>query len=334
MVCPNCGAPLEDFDVFCPSCGKAIQKNPDGTLAAVDAPASTSEDAEKAPPKKVAKRLYPPEDAVSPVSQDAAPQSKPTTDSEINEKEPAVAPPDPKPVKLPASTANTVNTGMQPDPWRKRLIILSSCLVIFAAAAIALAVFFYLKTDGLQVQAQKAQMEKSAAETTLEDMQSQMDALDIKYQDALSERDDLSAQVDDLNGQIREMKSSVSQSEYDKTAAEKALEETQQEMTSLNDTVDDLNGQLTEAQSALETAQKNNEALQATNDTLTRENSAYQDEVGFYDTYVVFVMLGSDTKYYHKYDCKNFTKQNFLAYSTKLAEANGYSPCPICCSSN
>ena len=111
MVCPNCGAPLEDFDVFCPSCGKAIQKNPDGTLAAVDAPAS--EDAEKAPPKKVAKRLYPPEDAVSPASQDAAPQSKPTTDSEINEKEPAVAPPDPKPVKLPASTANTVNTGMQ-----------------------------------------------------------------------------------------------------------------------------------------------------------------------------------------------------------------------------
>ena len=45
-------------------------------------------------------------------------------------------------------------------------------------------------------------------------------------------------------------------------------------------------------------------------------------------------MLGSDTKYYHKYDCKNFEKRNFLAYSTKLAEANGYSPCPICCGDN
>ena len=61
MVCPNCGAVLEDFDAFCPGCGKTIQKNPDGTLTAVD-PQSPTEPSE-APPKKVAKRLYPPEEA-------------------------------------------------------------------------------------------------------------------------------------------------------------------------------------------------------------------------------------------------------------------------------
>ena len=130
------------------------------------------------------------------------------------------------------------------------------------------------------------------------------------------------------------MKSSVSQAEYDKAASEKALEEAQTELQSLNESVTNLTTQLTDAQTALEEAQKANETLQSENDTLTKENDAYADEVGFYDTYVVFVMLGSDTKYYHKYDCKNFEKRNFLAYSIKLAEANGYSPCPICCGSN
>ena len=26
MVCPNCGAALENYDAFCPGCGKTIQK--------------------------------------------------------------------------------------------------------------------------------------------------------------------------------------------------------------------------------------------------------------------------------------------------------------------
>ena len=43
-----------------------------------------------------------------------------------------------------------------------------------------------------------------------------------------------------------------------------------------------------------------------------KENAAYADKIGFYDTYVVFVMLGSENKYYHKYDCKNFDKRNFV----------------------
>lgn len=59
MVCPNCGAALENYDAFCPGCGKTIQKNPDGTLTAVDV---KSTEPVEAPPKKVAKRLYPPEE--------------------------------------------------------------------------------------------------------------------------------------------------------------------------------------------------------------------------------------------------------------------------------
>lgn len=324
MVCPNCGAALEDFDVFCPGCGKTIQKNPDGTLTAVDP--QPAADPVEAPPKKVAKRLYPPEEAEAP----AAPAAEKPSD-ESPEPSPEPSAPDSE-APAPAAPEAPVPPETQPDskasdPGKKRLLILAIVLGLVAIAAIAAAVSFYLKTDGLRVQAQKAQMENAAAQATLEDAQDQLTSLQSKYDAALADNDQLSSQVDDLSGQIRDMKSSVSQSEYDKATAQKELEDAQADLKALNDSVSELNTQLTEAQDKLDEVQKANE-------TLTAANNAYEDEVGFYDTYVVFVMLGSDTKYYHKYDCKNFEKRNFLAYSTKLAEANGYSPCPICCGNN
>ena len=329
MVCPNCGAALEDFDAFCPGCGKTIQKNPDGTLTAVDV---KSTEPVEAPPKKVAKRLYPPEEPESQVIGELEVEPQPAPKE--SESTPETAKPEPQnslPSVPPAeSSAQKEPTTSEPpakDPVEKRLIILAVVLGILATAAAAIAVSFYLKTDGLQVQAQKAQMENAAAQATLEDAQAQLTALQDKYNVALADNDDLSSQVEDLSSQIRDMKSSVSQSEYDKTTAQKELEEAQADLKTLNDSVSELNTQLSDAQSQLDETKKENEAL-------TKENAAYEDEVGFYDTYVVFVMLGSDTKYYHKYDCKNFEKRNFLAYSTKLAEANGYSPCPICCGDN
>ena len=36
------------------------------------------------------------------------------------------------------------------------------------------------------------------------------------------------------------------------------------------------------------------------------------------------------TGLYHSYDCEHFTKSKFWAYSRRLAEANGYHPCPLC----
>ena len=317
MVCPNCGAVLEDFDALCPGCGKTIQKNPDGTLTALD-PQSSSEPVE-APPKKVAKRLYPPEEA-EPQTPTAPAKAPP--DSSANALESSPTEP-----KAPISPTTPPAAPTAKVPVKRRLIILAVVLGILAVAAAAIAVSFYLKTDGLRVQAQKAQMENAAAQATLEDTQDQLTALQEKYNTALQDNDELSSQVEDLSAQIRDMKSSVSQSEYDKTTAQKELEDAQADLKTLNDSVSELNTQLTEAQDKLEEVQKDNE-------TLTKENAAYEEEVGFYDTYVVFVMLGSDTKYYHKYDCKNFEKRNFLAYSTKLAEANGYSPCPICCGTN
>jgi septal ring factor EnvC (AmiA/AmiB activator) len=130
------------------------------------------------------------------------------------------------------------------------------------------------------------------------------------------------------------MESSVNQSEYDKKAAQRELSEAEEELQTLSDSISELQTQLTDAEAALEESQAAQAELQEENDSLTASISAYEDETAFYDSYVVFVMLSSDTKYYHKYDCGTFTKRNFLAYSTKLAEANGYSPCPTCIGSN
>ena len=49
----------------------------------------------------------------------------------------------------------------------------------------------------------------------------------------------------------------------------------------------------------------------------------------FMDSYVVFVE-NDGSGLYHKYGCDDFAQTSFWAYSRKLAEANGYKPCPRC----
>ena len=49
----------------------------------------------------------------------------------------------------------------------------------------------------------------------------------------------------------------------------------------------------------------------------------------FMDNYVVFVE-NNGSRVYHTYDCPEFSKSNFWAYSRKLAEAQGFNPCPTC----
>ena len=49
----------------------------------------------------------------------------------------------------------------------------------------------------------------------------------------------------------------------------------------------------------------------------------------FMDSYVVFIE-DDGTGNYHRYDCGKFSKKNFWAYSRKLAERQGYTPCAQC----
>ena len=108
-------------------------------------------------------------------------------------------------------------------------------------------------------------------------------------------------------------------------------------VTAMTQERDTLQSDLDAAQSALESAQSELQSTQAENESLAEENDElqeklddYEEKVEFYDTHVVFVMVSSADRYYHKYDCANFTKRNFLAYSIRLAESNGYTACPVC----
>jgi len=55
----------------------------------------------------------------------------------------------------------------------------------------------------------------------------------------------------------------------------------------------------------------------------------YKTKSDFLDSYVVFVE-NNGSGHYHTYDCEDFSKSNFWAYSRKLAEAQGFNPCPTC----
>ena len=88
----------------------------------------------------------------------------------------------------------------------------------------------------------------------------------------------------------------------------------------------DENAVLEEQVTALE---KENDRLRADYDTLYAAVDAQSKKLRFMDSYVVFVE-DDGTGNYHRYDCGKFSKKNFWAYSRKLAERQGYTPCAQC----
>ena len=88
----------------------------------------------------------------------------------------------------------------------------------------------------------------------------------------------------------------------------------------------DENAALEEQVTALE---KENDRLRADYDTLYAAVDAQSKKLRFMDSYVVFIE-DDGTGNYHRYDCEKFSKKNFWAYSRKLAERQGYTPCAQC----
>lgn len=311
MNCPHCGMKLEDFATFCPGCGKIAIPTRKSAVSPDTAPQSDNAPEEKAP-KKVAQRLYPPPEA------EPAPEPEPEP-APIPEAPPA--PVEKKPV--PASTKKIQKSN-------QRLKVLTVIFAVTAAIAVGVAAYVLTSTHGLRVELTKAQTERASALASVESLGKQVAELETSLDSVKQEKNQLSTEVSSLTSQINAMESSVNQSAYDKESAERELAEAQEDVKALSKQITEVQAQLTETEKTLEETEAANEKLQEDYDAMEKKAKGYEDEVGFYDTYVVFVMLNSDTKYYHKYDCEEFTKRNFLAYSTKLAEANGYSPCPKC----
>lgn len=63
---------------------------------------------------------------------------------------------------------------------------------------------------------------------------------------------------------------------------------------------------------------------------LENKVAGMQEEIDFYDEYVVFVS-DDGTNTYHNYRCFKFDSSYFWAYNINAAEQKGYSPCRWCC---
>lgn len=152
-------------------------------------------------------------------------------------------------------------------------------------------------------------------ETEIEALEKEQDALTRQLSEAQTSIAELEQEIETLQEQLNSSQSTVSQSQYDMTSQQHEMDKLTGENAELLSTVGDLEGQITQL-----TAQLNQ---------LTASNATYSAKASFMDSYVVFVN-NDGSKLYHKYDCPDFTRQSFWAYSRKLAESNGYSPCSKC----
>ena len=285
----------------------------------------------------MAERLYPP-----PEPKTVSPEPEPEPASPEQEPETVPEPEPPKKAEPSARTGQKTAIRLRDVP-RKWLILTVTAL---AAGLICLGVgiFILVDTYGMQVQLNKAQKENASAQAQVKQLEQKLDATTESLTTARAENKTLGSQVAELQSQLGEMESTVSQSTYDRdqalqkveslTADVKTLtgekEELQTQLQEAQTQLEDTQASLTETQSALTTAKADNAELEAQNADLSAQVDAYKAEVDFVDQYVVFVNLGASDRYYHKFSCPNFTQRNFLAYSVRLAESNGYSACPVC----
>ncbi len=236
------------------------------------------------------------------------------------------APPEPpggrKPQKAadpkgrPESRPQAQKARSDKPPRRRGLVaalIIVSLLLAGAVACIALG-YGNMMQERRRLRAKEADL--IYRENVLAEQQQDMEQLNQELERARDSIQSLEQEIEALEDQLHDSESSVSQSQYDMTSQ-------QQEM----DLLSDENATLLEEVTALE---RQAETLRGQVERLTAANDANSAKATFLDTYVVFVNNdGSDV--YHTYDCPQFTRQSFWAYSRKLAESYGYTPCPSCC---
>ena len=205
---------------------------------------------------------------------------------------PVVQPPKPKPI---------------PQP--------SAILCVFTALSLGLSIYLIANSASQRVSLRLRESDLEEREESLATLeQSLLDA----QQELQSAKDELSQQaqtIEELQKNFTSAQSTVSQTQYDMTTQQAELER----VTAEKEALETENASLTQSI----------ETLTSTNEELASTNRRYVTKSKFMDAYVVFVE-NDGTGYYHKYGCDYFAQTSFWAYSRKLAEANGYTPCPHC----
>lgn len=152
-----------------------------------------------------------------------------------------------------------------------------------------------LRTRQEQIERERARMEQT--ETTLAETKLELQMLE----QTLKEKE---LEIKTLSAQLADSKSTQNQGQYDLTQMKAELETLQEEYNTMKEDYDRM-------VQAVEAA------------------AGYKEKAEFLDKYVVFVE-DNGTRYYHCYDCEDFTQTSFWTYSPKLAQAQGFKACPKC----
>ena len=136
-------------------------------------------------------------------------------------------------------------------------------------------------------------------------------------------------QLEQLRTELSDAQHAANQSQYDMTAQKAELERLREENAALQDSVTELEESEQSLTEENESLREQKDALTAERDELKEENQKLSEKSKFMDAYVVFVD-NDKTGLYHKFGCSAFSRKSFWAYSRKLAESFGYTPCPKC----
>ncbi len=193
---------------------------------------------------------------------------------------------------------------------------------VLAALFLGLSVYQFVTAGTRRTEMRVREAQLSEREAALDGMQEQNDLLTQSLAEAQTAIDEQNSQIKRLNARVEAAESAANQSQYDADTQLAELERVTREKAELSQTLE-------EAEAENQQLSESVDALTASVQELTQKNSALGEKAGFMDTYVVFVE-NDKTGLYHRYDCASFAKKSFWAYSRKLAESNGYKPCPSC----
>ncbi len=187
-------------------------------------------------------------------------------------------------------------------------------LVLVSLMLVGAIAFMFMQYDDLKVQ--RTRLETKEADMIIRDKEREELALEVVSLEAqLAALNDTITQkneeISSLKSQLSGSQNSQNQSEYDLSTTQAELARLEEENKQLLLLEEDLEADIKELTEALKVA------------------DSYKDKSDFMDNYVVFVE-NNDSRVYHTYDCQEFSKSNFWAYSRRLAESNGFGPCPVC----
>ena len=220
----------------------------------------------------------------------------------------------------------------QPEPQRRMnmlLIPLIAVAVLFIGACIlCLSMYRSMTVQRNNFRVKEADL--ALRESEISGLRQGYDDLKDDLEQANGTISAQKAEIASLKDALHDKDSSASQERYDVEAAQKNIQLLTDEKNALLDENEQLNDDLSDLQEALEEQIETVKEVQDELDEMSKKYKSAKEKSDFMDTYIVFVN-NNGSNLYHTFDCHSFTKSNFWAYSRKLAENYGYSPCPDCC---